>query len=135
MAVEPAHVNVPYAPVTMIGTWRRDPSPFARRYQTGCWRVIEGVGELDIRAVPSLADLTTDGPSHVVFDFRLVTFTDAAVLGVLAATRDSLGRRHGAVHVVGACDMVRHVLAITRLDAVLPMFDSMEDAFAGHESC
>jgi len=74
-------------------------------------------------------------PLHVIFDLRQVTFLDACVLGVLAGTRAHQDRAHSAVRLVGPSPMVRKMVAITRLDAVLPGFESLEHAVTGHESC
>ena len=108
---------------------------FARQYQRGCWRVIEGTGELDMQVVPLLRGLTVGAPLHVVFDLRQVTFLDACVLGVLVGTRAHQDRADSAVRLVGPSPMVRKMIAITRLDSVLPIFESFEHAVAGHESC
>jgi anti-sigma B factor antagonist len=107
----------------------------ARQYERGCWRVIEGTGDLDLQVVPLLRSLTVGAPPHVVFDLRRVTFLDAGVLGILVATRAHQGRAHGAVRLVGPSPMVRKVIALTELDSVLPAFESFDQAVAGHESC
>lgn len=108
---------------------------FARQYQLGCWRVIEGTGDLDLQAVPLLRDLTVGAPVHVVFDLRRVTFLDASVLGVLVATRAHQCLAHSAVRLAGPSPMLRKIIALTGLDSVLPIFDTFEQAVAGHESC
>lgn len=111
------------------------PTVLAHRYQSGCWRVIEAAGELDVQSVPCLRGLVAGDPIHVVFDVRRVTFLDASVLGVLAATRGHQGRAHGAVRVTGASPQIRKTLAITRLDQVLTICESLDEAFSGHASC
>lgn len=111
------------------------PTVLAHRYQSGCWRVIEAAGELDIQSVPCLRGLVAGDPTHVVFDVRRVTFLDASVLGMFAATRGNQGRAHGAVRVTGASPQIRKMLAITRLDQVLTICESFDEAFSGHDSC
>jgi anti-anti-sigma factor len=114
----------------------RLPSSFARRYQCGCWRVIEADGELDIQAVPLLRALLAGEPAHVVFDLRRVTFMDASVLGVLAASRcRSHSQVHPAVRVAEPAGQVGRVLEITGLSRALTIFSSFDRAFAGHDSC
>ena len=123
----------PVAPI--LRQPQRLPGSFARQYQMGCWRVIEGTGDLDLQAVPLLRDLTVGAPVHVVFDLRRVTFLDASVLGVLVATRANQGLAHSAVRLAGPSPMLRKIIGLTGLDSVLPMLDTFERAVAGHESC
>lgn len=123
----------PVAPI--LRQRQRLSNPFARRYHSGCWRVIEGTGELDIQMVPLLRSLTVGAPLHVVFDLRRVTFLDAGMLGTLVATRVRQGRAHSAVRLAGPSPMVRKIIAITTLESMLPTFESFDQAVAGHESC
>lgn len=122
-------------PVVPVLRQRPRPSPPARRYQQGCWRVVEAVGELDIEAVPLLRALTGGAPQHVVFDLRRVTFLDAGVLGIFVATRANQGGAHGVVRLAGPSPRVCQLITITRLRSVLPTFSSFDEVFAGHESC
>jgi anti-anti-sigma factor len=97
--------------------------------------VIEAVGDLDLAVVPLLRGLAVGAPPHVIFDLRCVTFLDAGVLGIFVATRANQGQAHGAVRIATPAPMVRKLLAITGLEMVLPAFESLERAVAGHESC
>lgn len=108
---------------------------FARSYRQGYWRVVEGTGELDLQALPLLRDLCAGAPLHVVVDLRQVTFLDAAVLGLLVGIRADQRRTDSAVRLVDPPPMVRRMIAITGLQAVLPVCDTWELATAGHESC
>ncbi len=128
--------EVPTPPVVpILRQPQRFSGGFARQYQWGCWRVIEGTGDLDVGVVPLLRGLTVGAPLHVIFDLRQVTFLDACVLGVLVGTRAHQDRAHSAVRLVGPSPMVRKMIAITSLGSVLPIFESLEHAAAGHESC
>jgi anti-anti-sigma factor len=114
----------------------RLPFPVARRYRSGCWRVIEANGELDIQAVPLLRRLVAGRPSHVVFDLRRVTFVDASVMGVLATSRGSdPGGVHPVVRIAEPSRQVRRVLDITGLSDAFGTFPSLGKALAGHEFC
>ena len=104
-------------------------------YQSGCWRVIEAVGELDIDASPLLHDVLEGTPAHVVFDLSRVTFVDATMLGILATTHQTQDQAHGILRVAGPSPGVRRVLSMTRLDQTLSIFDSLEEALTGHELC
>ena len=131
----PANV-VPLGLTTrMIRQRQRASAPLARRYQSGCWRVVEALGELDIAQLPLLRGLIVGSPSHVIFDLRRVTFIDAGVIGVLATSRRNQGSRHGSVRVAEPSRQVLKVLSITGLDTVLTIVPSFDEAFAGHDAC
>jgi len=106
-----------------------------QRYQSGCWRVIEASGDLDIQVVPRLRALVVGNPLHVVFDLCRVTFLDAGILGILVATRANQGLAHGAVRIAAPSPRVHRLIAITQLEAVLPAFETLDQAVAGHEAC
>lgn len=102
-------------------------------YRCGRWAVIEAAGELDVRAVPSLRSFVADAGDCLVFDLRQVTFMDASGLGVLAMSRRSTEQRSGALRLAAPSGQVRRVLAMTRLDRVIPVFDSLDEALADAE--
>jgi anti-anti-sigma factor len=110
-------------------TWR------VSSYQSGCWRVIEAVDELDIDTSPLLHDVLEGTPAHVVFDLSRVTFVDATMLGILATTHQTQDQAHGILRVAGPSPGVRRVRSMTRLDQTLSIFDSLEEALTGHELC
>ncbi len=92
------------------------------------WAVIEAGGELDTQCVSRLRSLFAAAGDHVVVDLRGVTFMDASGLGVLATGGHRAGRLGGAVRLVGPSRQVRRLLALTRLDQVLTVFDTMAEA-------
>lgn len=113
----------------------RLPALVARGYRSGCWLVIEAAGEVDVEAVPQLHRLLAGDLSHVVFDLRRVSFIDASGLGVLAECRRHLGRGHGSVRVAGPSPQVRRLLAMTSIDRAVTVFESFDEAIAGHAWC
>lgn len=111
------------------------PTLHACRYRSGCWLVLELEGALDVVTVPLLRPLLEDNDSsHVVFDLSGVNFIDAAGLGVLAETRQRVGRAHGAVRVAGPSQQTRKLLKLTALDQRIEIFSSLTEATAGHPS-
>ena len=90
---------------------------------------------MDIATVPQLRRALDGDSSHVVFDLRRVTFIDAIGLGFLADTRRNLCRAHGCVRVAGPSGQARKLLALTALDHHLAVFESLGEAFAGHDPC
>lgn len=113
------------------------PAPLmtARRYEVGRWLVIEAQGEIDLLTAPQLRELVDGVSSHVVFDLSQVTFIDACGLGVLAATRAKLNGAHGSMSVAGPTPQTRKLLALTGLDRVVEVYDSLGEALWGHASC
>lgn len=100
-----------------------------RSYQAGQVSVIEVAGEIDIAVAPAMRDcLGAAGSLHVVFDLRQVTFIDASGLGVLAKAWRMADVSGGSVKLVGPSMRLRRLLAITRLDAMLPVYDTVLEA-------
>jgi anti-sigma B factor antagonist len=96
-------------------------------------RIVVARGELDYYAAPALrADLLAAVATGdvVVVDLLEVTFIDSTALGTLvgAAKRLREGRRLAL-----ACrdDNVRRTLELTGIDRVVPVFETVEAAFAG----
>ena len=107
----------------------------ARRYEVGCWLVIEAQGEVDLVTAPLLGELVDGVWSHIVFDLSGVTFMDARGLGLLAVTRASLNGAHGTVRVAGPTPQTRKLLALTALDQHVDVYDSLGEALSGHAAC
>ena len=98
-------------------------------YQAGQFSVIEAAGEIDLAGAPEMRDfLGAAGSTHVVFDLRQVTFIDASGLGVLAKAWRMAEVSGGSVKLVAPSMRLRRLLAITRLDTVLPVYDTVGEA-------
>jgi anti-anti-sigma factor len=80
-------------------------------------------GEIDIQSGPQLREqLLTVIRRHgarLALDLSGVTFIDCAGINALLATRRRAQLEGGSLCVLRASPRVRHVLALTRLDAVL----------------
>lgn len=78
-------------------------------------------GEIDLACVPDLTRLVesvSDCDDTLVFDMTEVSFMDSSGLKVLALVQMERGAR-GPVHVRGASERVRHLLALSGLDSVI----------------
>jgi anti-anti-sigma factor len=99
-------------------------------YRPSGWSVVEAVGEMDAQNVARLLALLQSAGPRVVLDLRGVTFLDASGLGVLATCGHAARRAGGVVRLLGPSRQTRRLLALTRLDQLLPIFDSLQEALA-----
>lgn len=116
-------------------TWRQfGPRDAARKasfhlYRSGDWCVVQVSGEVDIQVTPMMeAVLVRARSSDLVLDLSKVSFMDASGLAVLANAWQRADAVGGRVRLVAPCDRVRKVLTLTRLDTILPIFDSLDEA-------
>lgn len=70
----------------------------------------------------ALGALTKCGASHVLFNFRQVTFIDSAAIGLLAIAAQQCKPVKCTLSVVGAQGAVKQVLALARIDQLIPTF-------------
>ncbi len=99
-------------------------------YRPSDWSVLEAVGEMDTQSVVRLRTMLLAAGTNVVLDLRRVSFMDASGLGVLATCGHRARRLGGVVRLVGPTRQIRQLLTLTRLDQVLPVFESLEEALA-----
>jgi anti-anti-sigma factor len=80
-------------------------------------------GELDIQTGPRLREqllaVMRQHGARLALDLSGVTFIDCAGINALLATRRRAQLEGGSLRVLRASPRVRHVLALTRVDAVL----------------
>jgi anti-sigma B factor antagonist len=89
-------------------------------------------GELDVDTSLMLEDCLRDiidaGARHVVLDFAGVTFVDSSGLRLLILTLKRLGDLGGRLCLADVQRPVRNVLALSALDKVLDVYDSVAAA-------
>ena len=89
-------------------------------------------GEVDLGTAPRLReqlnDLVAAGHLRVVVDLTAVEFLDSTGLGALVAGFKRLRAHDGELRLVCVPGRIRKVFELTRLDRVLPMFESVDDA-------
>jgi anti-sigma B factor antagonist len=102
------------------------------------WSVVGIVGELDLATVPTARATVADAlrarrPPRVVLDLTGVEFVDSMGLGVVLGALKRIRADGGSLRVVVATDRVRKALALTGLDRLLSVFDTLDDALTGDE--
>ena len=89
-------------------------------------------GEADAFTAPIVEeelDRAIDSPADaVVVDLTGVTFVDSTALGVLLAGSERVRARGGRLAIVCTDDHIRNLFAITGIDAVVPLFQSVREA-------
>ncbi|HUJ21846.1 MAG TPA: STAS domain-containing protein [Bryobacteraceae bacterium] len=73
-------------------------------------------------------DLLRQEERKLIFDLAKVDHVDSTGIGVLAFCFGTLNRCGGELRVAGASGKVLHLLQMTHLDKVLPLFPSVEEA-------
>ena len=89
-------------------------------------------GEVDLGTAPRLREhligLVTDGHRHVVVDLTATEFLDSTGLGALVAGFKRLRAHEGDMKLVCLPGRIRKVFELTRLDSVLPIFETVDAA-------
>jgi len=92
--------------------------------------IVRASGEIDLASAPVLrAAMDTvigDGVRQIIVDLQDVTFIDSTGLNLLIAVLKQLGP--GSISVVTARPQVCRVLAISGIDTLIPIFDSVATA-------
>jgi anti-sigma B factor antagonist len=98
--------------------------------QAGDWSIVDVKGEVDLYSAPRLKDrlgeLTAAGRDHIAVDLAGVEFLDSTGLGVLIGALKRCREAGGILALAAPRDPVRKVLAITGLDRVFPVHDTVE---------
>jgi anti-sigma B factor antagonist len=95
--------------------------------------IVKLAGEVDIYTAPRfkecMLELLDDGTERLIVDLSGVTFIDTA-LGVLIGGVRRVNASGGAMALVVTSRPVERVLAITGLDRVFTIHESLQDAIA-----
>jgi len=98
--------------------------------------VVVAAGEIDMTTAPGLRDAlaaASHACTRVVLDLSAVTFLDSSGVAVLVDTlREGRQGRPLALSLAGAAHTVRRVLDITRVDRMLPTYDTLAQALDQH---
>lgn len=76
-------------------------------------------------------DLVRDWAGPVVLDLQKVIFLDSSGLGAVVAARKLLGESR-QLELSGLNPAVDKVMRLTRMNAVFPIHDTVDDALAAH---
>ncbi|HET7303798.1 MAG TPA: STAS domain-containing protein [Segeticoccus sp.] len=96
--------------------------------------VITVSGEVDVYTAAVLRERLDEqigsGRRHLVLDLRGVAFMDSTGLGVLVGRLKLIRMRGGTMRLVCNSERILKVFAITGLDKVFQIFDSLDEATA-----
>lgn len=94
--------------------------------------VLRVSGEIDIYTAPlfkqSVVKLVSEGNNDVVIDLSEVTFMDSSGFGTLLGATRRLRPSGGGLHLAGANSTIQRMLRLTRLDTIMQVYDTAEQA-------
>jgi anti-sigma B factor antagonist len=102
--------------------------------QDGC-AVVTVSGDIDLATASALREAmatAAQASERIVVDLASVTFMDMHGLSALLSARP-LHTPQGPLSLVRPAPMVRKVIRMTRLDEVLPVYESLHDALASSD--
>jgi len=89
-------------------------------------------GEIDVATSPQFRDamleLIAQGHAHLLVHLGAVRYMDSSGLGALASALKRLRSRQGALVLVAPTDGVKRVLHVTRLDKIIRIYATEEEA-------
>ena len=95
-------------------------------------RTLAPFGDLDLATAPrlrqELVDATADGPTLVVLDLEQVEFLDSVGISVIIGGYKRLEYGGSRLHLAAPRAIVRRVLGLTRVDTMIPTYESVDDA-------
>jgi len=96
--------------------------------------VVEIIGEVDVYSAPQakkvMHELVDGGATHLLIDLRATDYLDSTAMGALVGVLRRTAERGGWVRLVGPGPRIRRLFEITRLDQILPIFETEEEALA-----
>jgi anti-sigma B factor antagonist len=98
-------------------------------------RRLAPTGDLDLATAPALRQelvlATREGSTLVVLDLEGVEFMDSVGVSVIVGGHKRLCHEGGRLHLAAPRNVVRKVLGLTRLDSLIPTFETVTEAEAG----
>lgn len=95
-------------------------------------RFVAPAGDLDLATAPrlrqDLVEASASGSSLVVLNLERVEFLDSVGLSVIVGGHKRLRHEGRSLHLAAPQAIVRRVLGLTRLDVLIPTYDSVDDA-------
>lgn len=89
-------------------------------------------GDLDLATAPQLrqdiVDASERGSTLVVLDLQRVDFLDSVALSVIIGGHKRLQHNGRRLHLAAPRAIVRRVLGLTRVDSVIPTYDTVAEA-------
>ena len=75
-----------------------------------------------------LLDEINSGSTKIIISLNYVEFVDSSFLGALVAGLKQIKLKHGEMKIVGLHPHVRVTFELTRLDQMLPIYQTVEEA-------
>jgi anti-sigma B factor antagonist len=101
----------------------------------GEWSVVAVTGELELGTAPRLrqqvVSLVGEGRQRIVIDLSGVEFVDSLGLGVLVSALKRVRAHGGELRVAGPVPRVRALFSLTRLEEIIEVYESVDEAVAG----
>lgn len=97
--------------------------------------IVQVAGEIDLSTQEEFADAVAQAlaglTSMVVVDLHKVTFMGSIALSVLLRAHKDAAEAKRGLRIAGGSSIARRAIAVSGLDQVLAVFDTVEDAIAG----
>lgn len=77
-----------------------------------------------------IAQMVSDSRTNIIFDFQQVDYVDSTGLAVVLSTLRRVRERGGSLCIVSKVRPVLRLMALTQLDRLLPIYETMEQALA-----
>jgi anti-sigma B factor antagonist len=89
-------------------------------------------GEIDVFTAPlfkqAVVNLVSEGRQHLFIDMREVSFMDSSGFGALLGATKRVRPAGGSLNLIGCNRTIQRMLHLTRLDTILGVFQTLEEA-------
>jgi anti-sigma B factor antagonist len=96
--------------------------------------VVTVSGDIDMSTAPQLdehlTELSDGGARAIVVELSKVDFLDSSALGALVGVHKHVAAAGGTLKLVCSHPKIERIFAITRLTEVIPVFVTLDDAYA-----
>src|ERR1700738_1538996 len=96
--------------------------------------VLAVAGEIDVFTAPlfeqAVVNLVAEGHRHLFLDMREVSFMDSSGFGALLGATKRLRPEGGSLNLVGCNKTIQRMLHLTRLDTILGVYETEQEAMA-----
>ena len=98
------------------------------------YTVLDVSGEVDVYTAPKLKEaigaILTSGQVHLIVNMERVTYMDSSGFGTLLGALKRVRPEGGTVTLVKVCTAIERMLNITRLNTILNIVPSLEEAIS-----
>jgi anti-sigma B factor antagonist len=83
------------------------------------------------RLVQEVEGMIAANETRIIFDMTGVTYADSAAIGAIVKCLTKLKTAGGALRIAGAQTVIAHSLKLTRVDTLIEMFPTVDQAADG----